>query len=338
MTPAALEAALARFPRVRATHAPTPLEPAPRLGAALGIELFVKRDDCTGVAFGGNKVRQLEFYLGAAKAAAADVVLITSAVQSNFMRAAAAMAARCGMDASLQLEDRVAGMGALYRENGNALLDRLLGATFESYPEGEDEAGADRAVAERAEALRQAGRRPYQIPLAADQPPLGALGYVVAAIEVAAQLEATGPVDEIFVGSGSALTHAGLLTGLRTLGLDVAVTGVCVRRDAAAQTERVARRVKDLEAMLGLPHRVAAADIRLDDSALAPGYGRLNDASVAAIRETAKLEGLFLDPVYTGKAMAALIRRARAGGLTGKRALFWHTGGQPALFAYADRL
>lgn len=331
-----LEQALERFPRVHVCHAPTPIEPLPRLGASLGLELFVKRDDCTGLAFGGNKVRQLEYYVGQALAEGADTLLITSAVQSNFMRVAAAMAARFGLRAVLQLEDRVPAMDALYRDGGNVLLDRLLGAEFETYPDGEDEAGADAAVARRAEAIRAAGGRPYQVPLGAGNPPLGALGYVVAALELRAQLQDLGPIDEIVVGSGSALTHAGLLAGLRALGLETPVLGVCVRRDAASQTARVGARVRDLEDMLGLPRRVAPADVRLDDGMLAPGYGRLNAPTRDAIRRTARLEGLFLDPVYTGKAMAALVARAER--LAGRRVLFWHTGGQPALFAYGDRL
>lgn len=309
-----------------------------RLGAACGLDLHVKRDDCTGFAFGGNKVRQLEFYVGAAQAAAADILLITSAVQSNFMRTAAAMGRRFGMDASLQLEERVPGVGPLYRENGNVLLDRLLGADLRSYPDGEDEAGADAAVAAHAAALAAAGRKPYVIPLAADSAPIGALGYVDAALELAEQTAETAPFDEIFVGSGSALTHAGLLVGLRALGIATRLTGVCVRRDAAAQASRVARRSRDLEALLGLPHRVTDADVRTFDGLLAPGYGRLNDATIAAIRHTAEAEGLFLDPVYTGKVMAGLLDRAAAGDIAGKRVLFWHTGGQPALFAYADQL
>ncbi len=309
-----------------------------RLGAACGLDLYVKRDDCTGFALGGNKVRQLEFYVGAAQAAAADVLLITSAVQSNFMRTAAAMGRRFGMDAILQLEERVPDVGPLYRENGNVLLDRLLGAEFRSYPEGEDEAGADAAVLAHAAALAAAGRKPYVIPLAADSAPTGALGYVDAALELAEQTAGRAPFDEIFVGSGSALTHAGILVGLRALGIGSRVTGVCVRRDAAAQAARVARRCRDLEALLGLPHRVTDADVRTFDGVLAPGYGRLNEATVAAIRRTAEAEGLFLDPVYTGKVMAALFDRAQAGDLAGGRVLFWHTGGQPALFAYADKL
>ena len=136
-------AGIARFPRVRLGHAPTPLEPAPRLGAALGIELWIKRDDCTGLAMGGNKVRQLEFHFGEARARGADTVLATGAVQSNLVRIAAAAARRLGMAVHIQLEDRVDGAGDLYRESGNLLLDRVLGAALHPFPEGEDEAAAD---------------------------------------------------------------------------------------------------------------------------------------------------------------------------------------------------
>lgn len=333
---AIIQKLLAAFPRVAVCHAPTPIEAMSRLGAAYSLDLSVKRDDCTGLAFGGNKVRQLEFYIGAAVEARADVVLITSAAQSNFMRMTAAMAARFGMKARLQLEERVPDPSPLYRQNGNILLDRLIGAEFASYPEGEDEAGADAAVLAAAAALSSAGARPYVIPLGAGHAPLGALGYVEAAAELVAQEAALGAFDAIVVGSGSALTHAGLLVGLRALGRRTTVYGVCVRRDAASQAARTFRRCQALEAMLGLPKTVTAADVHLHDGALAPGYGRLNEATIRAIRQTAELEGLFLDPVYTGKAMAGLIQQAEA--LRGQRVLFWHTGGQPALFAYADQL
>lgn len=334
----AVRAALARYPSVQVGHLPTPLEPLPRLGDAHSLDLWVKRDDCTGFAFGGNKVRQLAYYVGAAKAADADTILITSAVQSNFMRTAAAMGRLFGMEAVLQLEDRVKGMDALYQSNGNILLDKLLGAEFTAYPEGEDEAGADAAVAATAEALKGKGRRPYVIPLAADKPPLGALGYVEAALELVEQLGDGPGFDEIVVSSGSALTHSGILAGLRAIGDATPVLGACVRRPAGPQAERVRARAATLEAMLGLPARVTDADVRTFDGALAPGYGQLNGPTRAAIQETARAEGLFLDPVYTGKAMASLFMRAETGDLAGKRVLFWHTGGTPALFAYGDQL
>lgn len=336
----AVRAALAKYPRERAAHLPTPLEPMARLGGVHDLDLWVKRDDCTGVALGGNKPRQLEYYMGAAVAADADAVLITSAVQSNFMRVMAAMARKLGMEPILQLEDRVPDVDDLYRQNGNILLDRLLDARFESYPEGEDEAGADAAVTARAKTLKAEGRRPYVIPLAADKPPLGALGYVEAALELIEQLRATDapPFDEIYVASGSALTHAGLLAGLRAVGDQTPVLGVCVRRPAADQTPRVHKRAADVEAMLGLPARVTEADVRTFDGVLAPGYGRLNAAARDAIQAAAQTEGLFLDPVYTGKVLAGLIARAKTSEIMGRRTLFWHTGGQPALFAYGERL
>lgn len=134
--------ALDRHPRIRLGHAPTPIDDAPRLGAALGVRLMVKRDDCTGIAFGGNKVRQLEFYLGAARAAGADCVLITGAVQSNFVRCAAGCARRLGLDIHIQLEERVKEVDETYRRSGNVLLDRLLGAHIYRHPEGEDESTA----------------------------------------------------------------------------------------------------------------------------------------------------------------------------------------------------
>ena len=248
-----LAGALDRFPRVAVAQTPTVIEPLANLGRQLGITLSIKRDDCTGFGFGGNKVRQLEYYFGAARAENADTVLITGAIQSNYARTAAAMARRLGMDCHIQLEERVPEVGDLYRSNGNVLLDRLLGATLHSFPEGENEAGADHAVHMIADELRSRGRRPYVVPLGLDHPPLGALGYVAAAAEVAQQFEGGAPFDEIVVASGSGFTHGGLLFGLRALGLSIPVTGICVRRPAAAQAERLTRRIADLAQLIGLP-------------------------------------------------------------------------------------
>ncbi len=337
--PETLTSILDRFPRVSVAHVPTPLEPMGNLGRRLGLDLHVKRDDCTGLAFGGNKVRQLEFYLGAALDEGADTILITGAVQSNYARTAAAMARRFGLDCHVQLEERVPGVDPLHSSSGNVLLDRLLGATIHLYPDGEDEDGADASVSGIAEALRAQGRRPYIIPLSPNAPPLGALGYVRSAMELIDQIkEQSLGIDEIVVASGSAFTHAGLLYGLRILGHDVPVLGICVRREAGRQTERVTQRVRDVGDMLGLPMTPESADIRLFDGVLAPGYGQLNPQVTEAISMTAQAEGLFLDPVYTGRAMAGLIALVRSGGLSGKRVLFLHTGGQPALFAYGDKL
>jgi D-cysteine desulfhydrase/L-cysteate sulfo-lyase len=329
---------LGRFPRAAIGHLPTPLEPMLNLGQELGIDLFVKRDDCTGVAFGGNKVRQLEYYLGAAQAANATALLITGAVQSNFVRTAAAMGRRLGMECHIQLEERVPDITALHRSNGNVFLDELLGATLYSYPNGEDESGADAELERIADTLRANGETPYIIPLGANSKPLGALGYVQAAIEVLPQIHAVGGIDEIVVASGSALTHAGLLLGLRFLGDQTPVRGVCVRRGVSQQTARVLHRVAMTAELLGVDGDVVMPDdVRLSDSSLGPGYGQMTQDTRAAIERTARAEGLFLDPVYTGKVMAELISLARTDELSGKRVLFWHTGGQPALFGYADQ-
>ncbi|MDU8928766.1 D-cysteine desulfhydrase family protein [Alisedimentitalea sp. MJ-SS2] len=328
-----LTQALANHPRAVIGHLPTPLERMGNLGHELGLDLWVKRDDMTGIGMGGNKVRQLEYYLGKAVAQGATQVLITGAVQSNFVRTCAAMAARLGMGCHIQLEERVPDPSPLYRDNGNVLLDRLLGATLYSYPEGEDEAGADANLRAIADDLKRRGEVPFIVPLAADQPPTGALGYAKAAQELVDQKE---KFDMIFIASGSALTHIGLLFGLRALGDKTPVHGVCVRRDAQAQTARVAQRLDDLAILLDMPNPTTPDDILIHDRALAPGYGKLSDQTRTAITRTARAEGVFLDPVYTAKVMAGLILQAPD--LQGKRVLFWHTGGTPALFAYGDKL
>ena len=331
-------AAIDRFPRVRLGHAPTSLDPAPNLGAALGIDLRVKRDDCTGLAFGGNKVRQLEFHFGEARASGADTVLVTGAVQSNLVRIAAAAARKLGMAVHIQLEERVADGGETYRTSGNLLLDRVLGATLHAFPEGEDEAAADAAMERRAAALAAEGRRPYVIHSAPGHAPLGGLGYMLAAEEIAEQASGAG-FDAVVCASGSALTHAGILVGLRALGERAPVLGICVRRDAASQAARVVRVAGALAAMIERPDAFDAGDVDVSDAVLAPGYGRLNEAAREAMALAAGHEGLLLDPVYTGKAMAGLIAHVRSGRIApGSRVLFVHTGGQPALFAYADSL
>ena len=330
---------LRKLPWIRLGQVPTPLETMPNLSRMhLGRRLLVKRDDCTGLAFGGNKVRQLEFYLGEARAKGADTILITGAVQSNFVRLAAAAARKQGMECHIQLEQRVAKSDPLYQNSGNVLLDKILGATLHSYPQGEDEAGADRRLHEIADELASKGRRPYVIPLAPGHRPLGALGYVIAAEEILAQCNDRGLVlDEVVVPSGSGNTHAGLLFGFRALGYAVRVIGVCVRRAAAVQQPRIAARCEEIASLLSVENVVEEADIKLIDDALAPGYGQLNSATLAAIDLAARQEALILDPVYSGKAMAGFLDRV-ARSNEGQSLLFVHTGGTPAIFAYGDAL
>ena len=333
-----IESRLASFPRMKLAQTPTPIEPCLNLSRSLGIELFVKRDDYTGIGFGGNKVRQLEYYFGEAQSQNADTILITGAVQSNFARTTAAIASKLDMSCHIQMEERVDNVSDLYRSNGNVILSRLMGATFHHYPDGEDEAGADAAIFALADELRSSGNHPYVIPLAVSQPPLGSLGYVNAALELSEQMDAMRSISHIVIASGSAITHTGLLYGLRVLGIEIPVTGVCVRRDAVAQKTRVNQRVGDLAELLDIPVLLSEDDVSVFDGCLEPGYGRLNNATQQAISLAARLEGLILDPVYTGKTMAGLMALVELGQLQGDRVLFWHTGGQPGLFAYADQV
>ncbi len=325
-----------KHPRAALQSGPTPVEPLARLSRLLGVEVLVKRDDLTGLGFGGNKIRQLEFYFGAALAQGADTVLITGAVQSNYVRAAAAAAAKLGLQAVLQLEERVPDMGQAYHASGNVLLDDLLGARRLSFPEGENEQAADQALRDEAERLRRAGRHPYVIPLALDNPPLGALGYMLAAQEV---IEQGVEFDCVVVASGSALTHAGLLCGLRALRHRAPVHGACVRRPADAQRDRVTTVAAKLATLLGDTPLLGNDDVLTWDMALAPGYGRLGPLAREAIELMARHEGLFVDPVYTAKSLAVLIALARDGTIAkGARVLFIHTGGLPALFGYEPEL
>jgi D-cysteine desulfhydrase family pyridoxal phosphate-dependent enzyme len=330
-----------QFPRVQLAVVPTPIEPMPNLSKVLGgPSLFVKRDDLTGLALGGNKARQIEFYFGEAIAKKSNVILITGAIQSNFVRSVAAAAAKLNMDCHVQLEERVPNVDATHRTSGNVLLTKLFGATIYTYPDGEDEIGADQNINKIAEGLRKQGRIPYIIPLAPGHTPLGALGYIVAAQEILDQLRKSGQIiDEIVVASGSASTHAGILYGLRALENQITVVGICVRRSKEIQAPRVLARCSELSELLGTPKYVTTDDIILNDVPLAPGYGLLNPLTIEALNLAASLEGLLLDPVYTGKAMAGVIDRVRTNAYDNSaNILFLHTGGQPALFAYESEL
>lgn len=327
--------AVARHPRARAGHWPTPLEPLANLSLNLGIDLWVKRDDLSGFALGGNKIRQLEFYFGDALAKSADTVLITGAVQSNFVRSTAAFAARFGFECHVQLEERVANVPELYRRSGNAFLDRLFGAHIHTFPVGEDETAADQSLSGLAAQLRDQGKKPYIIHLGAEHPPIGAIGYVDAALELTQQQEGKAPFDAIYVASGSASTHCGLLFGLRALDDETDIFGICVRRAAAIQEQRVFKRCGDLAVLLDCPRPVERQQVLTDDRSFGEGYGQLTPMVRDAVERTAQLQGMLVDPVYTGRVMAALMDR-EAG--SGRRILFWHTGGEPALFAYADSL
>lgn len=325
------------FPRVALAHRPTPLELMPNLSRKLGgPDLLVKRDDCTGLAMGGNKARQLEFYMGEAVEQDATTILITGAVQSNYVRCAAAAAAKLGLRCEIQLEDRVAGMGDEYHRSGNVLLDDLLGANLHAYPDGEDEAGADLALDELAARAREKGERPYVIHLSESHEPLGALGYVEAAGELLDQFtELAESPRTIVLASGSAATHAGLLVGLRALGRsDIAVHGVCVRRRRDAQAARVLSVAERTARLLDCVGVVQEADVRVTDDFLGEAYGQVAEQAREAMLLAARSEGLLLDPVYTAKAFAGLLHLVRSGSVGPEPVVFLHTGGTPALFGY----
>lgn len=324
------------LPRARLWADPTPLEEQKNLSATLGNKQFlIKRDDCNGLAFGGNKVRQMEYYLGDAISKGCDTLLITGAVQSNFVRTAAAGCAKLGLKCHVQLENRVAKESEAYNHSGNVLLDHLLGATVHSYPEGEDEEGADRNLEEIAEGLRGEGNTPYVVHLSPGHPPLGALGYIDAARELLEQINTLDHApDIIFAPSGSGSTHGGFLYGLRALGCNIPVHGICVRRAASLQHPRIVERLQQIATLLEEDSAATAEDVIINDDFLAPGYGVSGEAANEAIRLAARAEGLILDPVYTGKTMAGAIQYAREN--PESRVLFIHTGGGPSIFGYGD--
>lgn len=326
------------FHRVSVFDHPTDIEYMKNLSKWSGIsQLYVKRDDCNNLAFGGNKVRQVEYYFGDAKTQGADTIMITGAVQSNFVRITAALAAKLGLKCHIQLESRVTNDSSHYHHSGNVLLDRLFGAQLHYYDEGEDEFGADARLREIAEDLKISGLRPYIIPLAPGHKPLGALGYVRAAIELKEQLSQRNlEIDEIYVASGSGNTHAGLLFGLRAIGMPVKVVGVCVRRESSLQWERIRVRCHEIANLLQVKSSVEDDDIIVLDEHFFPGYGEANSEVWDGILLAARKEALILDPTYSGKAMAALLKRVRSENAP-RNMLFIHTGGTPGIYGYQDQ-
>ena len=326
------------FPRFELSHLPTPLEYLKHVSAEFRTHVWIKRDDCTGLAFGGNKSRQLEYYLGQAIEQGADTLLTTGAVQSNHVRMTVAAARKAGLEVEVQLEHRVNREQREYHQSGNPFLVKLMGAKIHYYPEGEDEEGADGALEQRAAELAELGRKAYVIPLSNAHTPYGALGYVDAGVETVEQIEARSIEPTRFVlPSGSASTHTGFLLGLRASGCAAPVQGVCVRRDAASQHRRVRAKVDSVLDVTGAEFAVPDDDIRCDDSMLEPGYGLPNADTREAIRYLARREGILLDPIYSGKTFGWLLKTLRAGDYRhDDNFVFLHTGGTVALFAYPE--
>ncbi|WP_034915596.1 D-cysteine desulfhydrase [Erwinia sp. 9145] len=316
------------FAKVELLGAPTPLEHLPRLSDYLGRDIFIKRDDLTPVAFGGNKLRKLEFLAADALRQGADVLLTAGAIQSNHVRQTAAVAAKLGLKCVALLENPLATAADNYLTNGNRLLLDLLDAEVIMV----DALHApDAQLEEQASRLEAQGFRPYIVPVGGSNA-LGALGYVECAQEIAHQSEGVVDFAAVVVASGSAGTHAGLAVGLEQLLPDTELVGVTVSRSVADQQPKVVAIQQALAASLAL---TTAAPVTLWDDYYAPQYGMPNEEGMEAIKLLARLEGIFLDPVYSGKAMAGLLD-----GITQKRfrrdgpIAFIHTGGAPALFAY----
>jgi L-cysteate sulfo-lyase len=326
---------LARFPRIRLAHLPTPLEPLPRLSEALGVELWVKRDDCTGLAGGGNKTRKLEFLLGDAFEQGADTLVTQGAVQSNHVRQTAAAAASHGLACEIILEERTGSTATDYVQNGNVLLDRLFGASIRRVPGGTDMAAELEISADQ---VRARGGRPYVIPGGGSNA-IGALGYADCAREIVVQAdELDMAIDRIVTATGSAGTHAGLVAGLAVMGADVPVLGIGVRAPKAKQEENVLKLARETAALLGRPDAVTAEMVVADCDYVGAGYGLIDQGVVDALTLAARTDGLLLDPVYTGKAMKGLIALARAGRFEGETVVFLHTGGAQGLAGYQGEL
>ncbi len=328
-----LSSKLDGFARLSLLDGPTPLQHLPRLSDRLGRAVYVKRDDVTPLAMGGNKLRKLEYLAADALREKADVLVTAGAIQSNHVRQTAALAAQLGLGCVALLENPIGTSRDDYLRSGNRLLLDLFAAQVVNADSLED---PDRQLDDVAQQLRDQGRRPYVIPVGGSNA-LGALGYVRAGLEIAQQARANDlAFSAVVLPSGSAGTHAGLALALAHALPATSIIGVTVSRSADAQRANVQRLVEATSALLGVE---APADLRIElwDEYFAPRYGEANAAGTNAIRLLAQTEGLLLDPVYTGKAMAGMLDGIQRDRIDEEGpVLFLHTGGAPALFAYQD--
>lgn len=310
------------LPRLRFAHLPTPVESLQGVGTATKIAtLWVKRDDQTGLAFGGNKTRKLELLVAEARANSARTLITTGAVQSNHCRQTAAAAARFGFDCILVL----AGENPA-QASGNLLLDQLFGAEVV----WSDTSGREQALKNTFESAWEAGRRPYLVPYGGSST-TGAAAYTLALQEL---LDQGQHPDWIVLASSSGGTQAGLVVGARILGFQGKILGISVDQPAGELKARVAQLATETADFLGEKLRFTPDDILVNDGYLGGGYGVMGEPEREAIQLFARKDGLLLDPVYTGRAAAGLIDLAREGYFaSGDSVLFWHTGGTPALFA-----
>ena len=326
---------LSRFPRLHFAHLPTPLEPMTALSKALGgPNLWIKRDDCTGLAGGGNKTRKLEFLMADAVEKGADTIITQGATQSNHARQTAAIAAKLGMKCHVLLEDRTGYKDVDYNYSGNVMLDQLYNAPLKKFPAGTD---MNAAMNDLAEQLKSDGAKPYIIPGGGSNR-IGALGYVNCAIEMLYQANSTGlRMDHVVHGTGSAGTQAGLVTGFYGSNSLVPVLGIGVRAAKEAQETNVFKLAQATAEYLGIPDAIKREDVVANCDYVGEGYGVPAESTIEAIRMFAGLEGILLDPVYSGKGAAGLIDLVRKGHFKrDQNIVFLHTGGAQALFGYRD--
>lgn len=326
---------LARYPRIRLGHLPTPLEPMAALSKHLGgPRLWIKRDDCTGLSSGGNKTRKLEYLMAEAVAMKADVVITQGATQSNHARQTGAAAAKLGMKCQILLEDRTGFEDSAYNFNGNVLLDQLHGASIEKRAGGTDMQAEMEVLAAD---LKKKGHRPYVIPGGGSNP-VGALGYVNCAIELLAQANDLGlRIDHLVHATGSAGTQAGLVAGLAALNSGIPVLGIGVRAPKDKQEANVFALADKTATYLGLPGVVKREQVVANCDYVGQGYGLPTEGMVAAVKLMANVEGILLDPVYSGKGMAGLIDLVTKGHFKKTDSIvFLHTGGSVGLFGYPD--
>ena len=326
---------LAQFPRVKLCTAPTPLELLPNLSKALGgPDIWMKRDDLTGMGGGGNKVRKLEYLAGDALAKGADHLVTQGAVQSNHVRQTAAVAAKLGLRCTAVLEHRIDTNDHQYLNSGNVLLDRLLGIDIEYRPGGTDMQAAIEDVGAK---LQKDGAKPYVIPGGGSNA-VGALGYAHVAFELVAQANEIGlHIDRLVHATGSAGTQAGLVAGLHAMTHSMRVLGIGVRNPKDKQEANVLKLAQATAAHMGIDRPLPASAVEANCDYVGAGYGIPTPGMIEAVQMVARTEGIFLDPVYSGKGMAGLIDLIRKGAFRkGETIVFLHTGGASGLFGYTD--
>ena len=308
----------------------------PRLSKHLGgPDIYVKRDDCTGLASGGNKTRKLEYSMAAALEEGADTIVTVGAVQSNHVRQTAAAACKLGLNCEVLLEHRVAEPSEYYAGSGNVLLDRIFGANLREYPGGTD---FDKAMAEVADEVSAKGGNPYIIPGGASNT-IGALGYVNCAIELLGQIDEQGlDIGHIVTATGSAGTQGGLIVGLKAMQSTIPLLGIGVNIPQQDQEEKVFKLACETAEYIGKEGCVAREDVVANCNYVGDGYGVPTESMNEAVLMLARTEGLLFDPVYSGKGLAGMIDLIRNGTLGDGNVVFLHTGGSAALFAYADQL